>query len=176
MREQVFALAPSVAKATMNTIKDPPAGQPQDETIRTVTELRTKLDEFAAQLGHKAVKTGSVRRDVLPQRLKAIIAARRRRESFFPDGFFADPVWDMLLELYYAEITQQKLAVSALCGKSAVPATTALRWINKLHEAGTIVRTDDHLDSRRVFIRLSEAAVTALDGYFESLDRDITAL
>ena len=61
----------------------------------------------------------------------------------------------MLLEAYVADLTQTRLSVTALCHGAAVPATTALRWLNKLEQQGWLLRKDDPLDARRTWVELT---------------------
>jgi DNA-binding MarR family transcriptional regulator len=56
--------------------------------------------------------------------------------------------------------------VSSLCEASAVPATTALRWIKTMTESGLLTRRADPLDGRRVFIEMSPATSQSLRHYF----------
>ena len=100
------------------------------------------------------------------QDLRRLIRARRMREEIFGDSMFADPAWDMLLELYASERCQASLTVSALCAGSAVPATTALRWIKALEGHGYIERRNDHLDRRRVHLSLTTKARELMETYF----------
>lgn len=90
--------------------------------------------------------------------IRAMIRLRRQRDRLFPADLFADPAWDMMLDLMVARIERLKVAVSSLCIAAAVPPTTALRWIRTLTEFGIFVRVADPTDGRRVFIELSEAA------------------
>ena len=82
--------------------------------------------------------------------VRTMIRARRLRERYFPGDLFADPAWDMLLDLMAARLEGQKVAVSSLCIAAAVPATTALRWIKTLTDHGLFVRVADPQDGRRV--------------------------
>ena len=107
------------------------------------------------------------------QRAKAVrrmLRQRRMREQYFPADLFADPAWDMLLDLYAARLERQPVSVSSLCIAAAVPATTALRWIKTMTDAGLFLREDDPDDGRRIFIALAEGACEALGRYFEALD------
>lgn len=100
--------------------------------------------------------------------LRAIIKARRLRASYFPADLFADPAWDMLLDLLQAEIAQHRVPVSSLCIAAAVPATTALRWIKTMTDRGLLVRRDDPHDGRRVFIEMAPTTSSALRRYFQA--------
>jgi len=105
---------------------------------------------------------GPATRSIVGQ-VKAILEARRRRDRLFEAGLFADPAWDMLLELYLAELVgKRRLSVGCLCQSAAVPATTALRWIRCLEEKGLAQRAPDPVDARRVFITLSDAGFEAM--------------
>jgi DNA-binding MarR family transcriptional regulator len=103
--------------------------------------------------------------------IRAMIRARRLRDQFFDAELFADPAWDMLLDLLQARAERQPVAVSSLCIAAAVPPTTALRWIKRLTDEGLFVRTADPRDGRRVFIDLSDAAADAMAAYFHATAR-----
>ena len=98
--------------------------------------------------------------------LRDTIKLRRLRERFFDAELFADPAWDILLDLKAATQEGQKVSVSSLCIAAAVPPTTALRWITAMTENGMLVRQQDPDDARRVFIGLSDETNTKLDDYF----------
>jgi DNA-binding MarR family transcriptional regulator len=103
--------------------------------------------------------------------IRGIIRARRMREQFFNADLFADPAWDMLIDLLHARLEQRPVAVSSLCIAAAVPPTTALRWIKRLTDEGIFVRTADPLDGRRIFIDLSDAAAENMSGYIQQIGR-----
>ncbi len=105
------------------------------------------------------------------QALRSIIRARRMRDQFFDSEIFADPAWDMLLDLMAARIEGQAVAVSSLCIAASVPPTTALRWIKTMTDLGLFIRVADPNDRRRVFIELSPQAVDAMIGYLGSVRR-----
>lgn len=101
--------------------------------------------------------------------VRGIISARAARRRFFGDELFADPAWDILLELYTFRSSQQRTSVSKLCLTAGVPTTTALRWIEKLHSDGLVERQPDPLDGRRVWISLSERGYEAMTSYLEAI-------
>lgn len=94
--------------------------------------------------------------------IRALIRARRLRDHYFQGSLFADPAWDMLLDLLAARLEDNRVAVSSLCIAAAVPATTALRWIKTLTDQGLFVRAADPQDGRRVYIELSDEAARQL--------------
>lgn len=89
---------------------------------------------------------------------RSILASRRRREDYFDPSLFADPAWDILLDLYAAGQEGALVSVSSLCIAAAVPPTTALRWIVRLEAVGIICRSPDPFDRRRDFLELSTEA------------------
>lgn len=91
-----------------------------------------------------------------------LIALRRQREMIFGTKYFADPVWDMLLDLYVASSAAQPVAVSSLCVAAAVPTTTALRWIDAMEQDGLCRRTPDPNDKRRSYVELTRDATDAM--------------
>ena len=97
----------------------------------------------------------------------AVIRSRRARESLFGPDLFFDPAWDMLLELFRAHLEQQRVAASELARAAAIPATTGLRWIDKLEQCGWVTRRPDPLDARRVFVELNATGVSAMGHYFD---------
>ena len=103
---------------------------------------------------------------VTAETVRSIIRARRLRARFFREDLFADPAWDMLLDLLQAELSHLRVPVSSLCIAAAVPATTALRWLKTMVQQGLFVRRADPHDGRRVFVELAPGASRALHNYF----------
>ena len=103
--------------------------------------------------------------------IRSILKARLDRNSYFKSNIFADPAWDILLDLYAAELAQIRVSVTSLCIASNVPHTTALRCINSL-EAGNLIKRDpDLLDRRRFFISLTQSAIRSFEEYFSGSAR-----
>ncbi len=106
-----------------------------------------------------------------PADIRAAIRARRMRDQFFAGDLFADPAWDMLLDLFAAHLEHVRVSVSSLCIAASVPATTALRWITTMREAGLFERHDDPFDRRRAYVGLSETAVMGMRRYCAAIRR-----
>lgn len=94
--------------------------------------------------------------------VRAEIARRRKRDSFFKNGMFADPAWDILLDLYAAQLEHKSVTVSSACIAAAVPQTTALRWIERLTRYGLIERKHDPLDRRKAYLTLTNNGTQAM--------------
>jgi DNA-binding MarR family transcriptional regulator len=103
---------------------------------------------------------------VSSETVRSVIRARRLRARYFQEELFADPAWDMLLDLLQAELSHLRVPVSSLCIAAAVPATTALRWLKTMVNQGLFIRRADPHDGRRVFVELAPEASHALRRYF----------
>ncbi len=104
-----------------------------------------------------------------PLLVRRIIRQRQQRARFFAGDLFADPAWDMLLDLTAARAERARVSVTSLCIASGVPPTTALRWIGQMTDAGLLQRNEDETDRRRAFITLTDKAMDAMTGFFAHL-------
>ena len=107
-----------------------------------------------------------------PRLVRRIISNRTRREAYFDSELFADPAWDMMLDLTAAQAEHVRVSITSLCIASGVAPSTALRWISKLVEAGLFKRMEDSVDRRRVFITLTRKADEAISRYFACLEQN----
>jgi DNA-binding MarR family transcriptional regulator len=106
--------------------------------------------------------------DLNAKAIRDIIKLRRMRDDHFKSELFADPAWDILLDLMAARLEGKSVSVSSLCIAAAVPPTTALRWVTGMTESGMLVRRMDPNDARRVFIELSEETADRLGTFFKA--------
>lgn len=146
-----------------------------DEVARIAKTLQTMASEDPARA--VSAPRGSNARNGQPSEaamIRVMIRVRRLRNQFFPAELFADPAWDMLLDLMAARLEGRAVAVSSLCIASAVPPTTALRWIKTLTDANLFERVADSNDGRRVFIELTEIAEKGMLAYLTQLQRVLT--
>ncbi|MET1112125.1 MAG: MarR family winged helix-turn-helix transcriptional regulator [Allosphingosinicella sp.] len=163
------AMSPEVGKAQA-TVRL----QQLSEEVGRIANVLAALSEHEAAAAAVAAVGGGADGD--GERLDAgfirsIIRARRFRNHFFRSELFADPAWDMLLDLMAARVDGQRVAVSSLCIAAAVPPTTARRWIKGLCDEGLFVRIADPEDGRRVFIELSGDAAARMEAYLKSAQR-----
>ncbi len=107
-----------------------------------------------------------------PRLVRRIIRQRQLRARFFDGELFADPAWDMLLDLTAARVEHTRVSVTSLCIASGVPPTTALRWIAQMKDAGLMERVEDETDKRRAFITLTDKAADAMARFFAELGKD----
>ena len=171
--EQATALALALARQGMFDGLSDVASERSAQRLRQLSDEVSRIASTLARLS-----TGpSARSNTHPEptgdapnisieTVRSVIRARRLRDRYFRDELFADPAWDMLLDLLQAELAQLRVPVSSLCIAAAVPATTALRWLKSMTEEGIFVRRADPHDARRVFVELSPNASGAMRRYF----------
>lgn len=114
---------------------------------------------------------------VTPQWIRGMLRARRKRDVYFGADLFADPAWDILLEVYALELVGERGAISQICKAARVPATTALRWIERLESRGLLVRQPHPVDKRISLLGLSSGATAAMNEYFSNTRQErVTAI
>jgi len=150
LNEEVARIAQTLARLAAHEAVSPTADRPA-----LLGDRRT---------GYAAAPEG-MPRPVDPREVRRAIRARRLREQFFASALIEDPGWDMLLDLFAAELEDRGVSVSSLCIAAAVAPTTALRWIGKMVEAGLFERRPDPFDRRRAFITLTEKARRGMNRY-----------
>lgn len=138
------------------------AGRADDLRDRLNSALRI-VDQLASVPASRLSDQPVTEKDI-----RAILVLRRRRDRYFEGELFADPAWDILLELYAAKLGQQKISVGSLCLGAAVPGTTALRWISLLERKGLIERKADPMDGRRFHLSLSSSGLDGMASYFRT--------
>ena len=144
------------------------------EEVGRISRTLAKLagdEPLQAQTGAEPERPAS---DAQPSDIavvRAILRLRRLRDQFLEPALFADPAWDMLLDLMAAQLERRRVAVSSLCIAAAVPPTTALRWIATMTDQGLFARRPDPDDGRRIFIALSDAAAAAMRNYIQAARR-----
>lgn len=126
---------------------------------------------FAAPDGDSGDRLVRATRPALPdpRLVRRVIRQRQLRARFFDGDLFADPAWDMLLDLTAARAEHARVSVTSLCIASGVPPTTALRWIGQMIDAGLLQRVEDEADRRRAFITLTDKAADAMARFFAEL-------
>ena len=179
--EQAAALASALQPA--GTRLHDATREREAERLRLLNEEVARLAEVLSQLTAGSQGAGVRDRspgyrsepvaepDPDPRVVRSAIRARRLRDQFFAAELFADPAWDMLLDLYAARLEGRRVSVSSLCIAAAVPPTTALRWIGTMHDAELFGREPDPTDKRRAHIKLTERAAAAMRGYFGAAAR-----
>jgi len=164
LTEQVRQLARRIERSGMA-----PADIQGDGKVRRLECPRDVGDGPAAGQGLEPTRRAELPD---PRLLRRVIRHRQLRARFVVGQLFADPAWDILLDLAVARAEQARVSVTSLCIASGVPPTTALRWIGQMTDAGLLERVKDDSDRRRVFIALTDGAAQAVARYFEEVGAD----
>jgi len=176
--ERAAALGIAVAGIGVHTVNEASG----DKSAVRLRQLSDEVSRIAATLARLSTGPGEIVRrpqadtsadvpEISLDTVRGVIRARRLRSRFFREDLFADPAWDMLLDLLQAEITKLRVPVSSLCIAAAVPATTALRWLKTMVEEGIFSRQADPHDGRRVFVELAPDTSYALRRYFAEVGK-----
>src|SRR5215218_6845287 len=175
--------AATLATAMSGALADGGVSDVGKDNAARLRQLSDEMGRIAATLarlstgpGSPALKPSEAKAPapaVEADTVRAVIRARRLRSRFFDEELFADPAWDMLLDLLQAEIAQLRVPVSSLCIAAAVPATTALRWIKTMTDEGLFVRRADPHDGRRIFVELAPSASDAMRRYFAEVAKPV---
>jgi DNA-binding MarR family transcriptional regulator len=194
--ERVIALARALSKGSPMGVRD----LSEDDRV-ALLRLTEQVGQIAAQLDRMAAgeprglrvespaddfhgESGGERKLLRtprpplpdPRLVRLIIRQRQLRNQFIDSELFADPAWDILLDLTAARAEHMRVSVTSLCIASGVPPTTALRWIGQMVEAGLLERVEDETDRRRAFIQLSDKAADAMARYFAELGKGAKSL
>lgn len=107
------------------------------------------------------------RRDSLLEDARAELLRRKQRRQVLGHlGILNDPAWDILLELYIADITGCQLYASVVGTDAAIPQSTALRWLTVLEKEGLLRRRFDNFDKRRQWVGLTPFARSLMERHF----------
>ncbi|WP_197276953.1 winged helix DNA-binding protein [Sphingomonas profundi] len=136
----------------------------EQELRKALKGLRRILNTM--ELEESADRSGRADPDMLAF-ARRMIGERYRRFQYFDGHLFSDPAWDIMLELFVAEIEMREVPVTNLCFTSNVPDTTVLRWIKTLCYEGLVVRHKDKVDKRRVLVQLTRSASDSMRRYME---------
>jgi DNA-binding MarR family transcriptional regulator len=101
--------------------------------------------------------------------LRMLLKARHLRANYISNVQFAEPAWDMLLDLFACQLEGKQICSSSLSLAAGVPMSTALRLVDRMCNTGVFVRSPDPSDGRRFLVRLSVQSEQELLGYFRAL-------
>lgn len=107
--------------------------------------------------------------EVSEEAVKRLIHAWQERTSYLPSELISDPAWGMLLELLQAEIQGRRVSLARLCRVSAVPTSSAVRWLKALERRGLIVRRTNTVDADNETVELSHKGSCTLRRYFREI-------
>jgi hypothetical protein len=92
------------------------------------------IDELDALLHLKPNRLLAVTED----HILSILAALRARHELFGQNLFSDPAWNILLELYAADLGQREICRADLPRLIPAPTSVTERWLVDLSRRGII--------------------------------------
>jgi hypothetical protein len=85
---------------------------------------RNPLAQLNALLFRKTLRTQRLTED----HIRSVLAVRRARGGVLGENLFSEPAWDILLELYAAELGGRSMTLSDLARATDTPASVVTRW------------------------------------------------
>ena len=146
----------------MGTVPRSPTG---DDETRAASVPAKRITDFNAQCGRAHPPAIELTDDKLASITMPIYRARRRRSKFFDSSLFSEPAWDMLLDLFIANVHGRKVSPTSLCRAAEVSEATGLRWIGVLESQGLIRRRSVSDDGNLRLIEISDSGFDAMRKY-----------
>ena len=141
-----------------------PEARIRQKLAAQIDRAEAELERLRALLTH--FHANSVPEDTTGDSIRAVLKSRRRRDAVFGGGLFVDPAWDILLHVYAGQLDNAAVSVADVTKETALPATTVLRWVERLERLGLLRRSRDKSDARRRSIHLSPVGTAAMEQYF----------
>jgi DNA-binding MarR family transcriptional regulator len=137
------------------------------EQVRRIAERLAQLSTHFGAMPRRDYQCSNLNEPEVPlERVSWLIRTRRSRARYLPLELFAEPAWDILLDLLRAELGHERMSVSSLCIAVDISPNSGLRWLEALEEKGMVLRQRDARDTRRIFVVLSPSTSNALRRYF----------
>lgn len=118
---------------------------------------------------HWPSEAAKIERNAIELSKKAVLLKRQieLRAQVLPEELSAEPVWSMLLELFVQFAGGAKVSSKSLVIVAACPATTALRYLDRLETAGLISRSASDEDGRVRLVELTKDGVVTIGRFLE---------
>ena len=130
--------------------------------------LQTQIDELRVRIARLEQRKPSASSELShSQFVHELVRARRDRSAVIGPELLGEPAWDILLELYAAELDRHQVLVSKVGKATGIAETTALRWLDRLEDEGWLTRAPDPRRGRRVFVMLTAKGSIALQAYVD---------
>jgi hypothetical protein len=130
------------------------AARPDAATLERIATELMALARSAAAFDVPDAPASTPGSAHLAPRIRSYLAGRRAREAMLGEQWFADPAWDMLLDLLACHLERRRVTVTSACIAAAVPPTTALRWLDRLVKEGAVLRAEDPEDRRKAYVKI----------------------
>jgi DNA-binding MarR family transcriptional regulator len=143
----------------MSKVDDPVSIARRGRSLGAVSRELSRVNRTLRRLA-----AGPARREISGASVRAMVAARRLRESCF-DPAISDLAWAILLEAYAARLDGRLSPMTSLGAPAGIARSTGHRWVAALLERGLLTRHADPHDDRIALIGLSEDAAVRIRDY-----------
>ena len=134
--------------------------------VSRLVQSLTTASHAHAQLGQQ----GFAELPVIPDEIVTrAFEEWRERGSYLPSEMLSEPAWGILLELLLSEIQGRVASLSRIRKISAVPASTADRWLKALERHGLVLRRTGAVHPNDEIVSLSRSGSSALRSYFHDV-------
>jgi hypothetical protein len=140
---------------------------PKARTAHTLAQLSRELQRVNRSLRRLAAAPGGPRPEVSGASLRAMLAARRMRDTCFGPAI-GDLAWAILLEAFAARLDGRLSPVTSLGMVAGIARSTAHRWVAALLERGLLTRHSDPSNERAVLIGLADDAAARIRAYLNA--------
>jgi hypothetical protein len=144
------------------------SNQPSTEFLRDISSRLATIAKDLVRAESYLTAPIEASAELDANRLRRMILTRRARERFFPSEMFADPQWDILLDLTLARLCKKQVMVSSAAIAASVPTTTALRCMKVMLDNRIIERVRDPIDRRRSYVQVSDDAFVRMIAFLRS--------
>ncbi len=132
--------------------------QAREQTL-LLQDIQQRLERLENQHRERAIETIDLG--------QFAIALRRSRIGVFPDEYCAGNIWDVLLELYDAKRSGEKLRLSEIATNAKIAEKLTLRYVNLLSADGLLHYEEDAEGQGEPFILLTEKAMVQIEQLFQ---------
>jgi len=139
------------------------AGEPEPDAREIISQIGALLQQLVDAARTREANPDS---DCILTEARRAFDASRERERVFGQRLFGDPSWDMLLDLFIAQLEERKVSVSSACIAASAPTTTALRHIAHLTQLGLVSRQPHPSDARSIYLAVTAEGTAKLTTYF----------
>lgn len=144
-----------------------------EELVDRIVDMQMSIDRIAGLLSSAALTVEPTFHGTLGDFAKKIYAARRRRVRYLSTDFLGEPAWDLMLDFYVQHSIGKRVSITSACIASAVPPTTALRWIAILERDALIFREVDAADARRNYLQMTPKGIDAVECILKDISRAV---
>jgi hypothetical protein len=133
----------------------PESREAEDELRQTIGLLARRVAELENRTAEPGTRALGLSDDKLATVARSIYRTRRRRLHYFDQSLFADPAWDMMLDLFINKVGASRVSTTSLCLAAGVAQATGIRWVQLLEEQGLLRRFKAPDDGRLVLIEIT---------------------